>query len=184
MRTLFEVGGVERAALRDSGFWDAMTASPARVLDGGQRDRFGDVIEHTGKAYGDLALDFGAWHGDWTPWNMAWHRGVLRLWDWERFARGVPNGFDLLHYRLQEAMRTASGPPYATWPDTAAATLEPLGPTGAAAQATVRLYLLELCRRYLLAAQEPIGGPLRADAERLLELLRSHPPRTDSGRTP
>ncbi|GAA0572221.1 hypothetical protein [Actinomadura livida] len=182
MRTLFEVGGVERAALRDSGFWDALTASPAQVLDDGQRDRFGDVIETTGKAYGDLALDFGAWHGDWTPWNMAWHRGVLRLWDWERFARGVPNGFDLLHYRLQEAMRTASGPPYATWPDTAPTALEPLGLTGAAAQATVRLYLLELCRRYLLAAQEPIGGPLRADTERLLELLRSHPPRPDSGR--
>lgn len=184
MRALFEVGGVERAALRDSGFWDAMTASPADILDGGRRDRFGEVVESTGKAHGDLPLDFGAWHGDWTPWNMAWHRGVLRLWDWERFALGVPNGFDLLHYRLQEAMRTASGPPYATWPATAAAILEPLGPTGAAAEATVRLYLLELCRRYLLAAQEPIGGPLRADAERLLDLLYSNPPQTDSGRNP
>lgn len=177
MRALFEVGGVERAALRDSGFWDAMTASPADVLDERQHAMFGEVVETIGKAHGDLPLDFGAWHGDWTPWNMAWHRGVLRLWDWERFARGVPNGFDLLHYRLQEAMRTASGPPYAAWPDGAAAALEPLGPAGAAADATVRLYLLELCRRYLLAAQEPIGGPLRADAERLLTLLH-----TDLGR--
>ncbi|TDC93361.1 hypothetical protein E1285_10250 [Actinomadura sp. 7K507] len=182
MRTLFEVGGVERAPLRDSGFWDTMTASPARILDERQRDRFGDVIETTGKAHGELVLDFGAWHGDWTPWNMAWHRGVLRVWDWERFARGVPNGLDLLHYRLQEAMRTASGPPYAAWPDAASRTLEPLGLTGAAADATVRLYLLELCRRYLLAAQEPIGGPLRADTERLLDLLRSHPPHP--GRNP
>ena len=81
-------------------------------------------------------------------------------------------------------MRAASGPPHATWPATAAAILEPLGPTGAAAEATVRLYLLELCRRYLLAAQEPIGGPLRADAERLLDLLYSNPPQTDSGRNP
>ncbi|WP_067806747.1 hypothetical protein [Actinomadura formosensis] len=177
MRALFEVGGVERTALRDSGFWDAMTASPADVLDERQRAAFGEVVETIGKAHGDLPLDFGAWHGDWTPWNMAWHRGVLRLWDWERFARGVPNGFDLLHYRLQEAMRTASGPPYAAWPDGAAAALEPLGPAGAAADATVRLYLLELCRRYLLAAQEPIGEPLRADAERLLTLLH-----TDLGR--
>ncbi|NDU74644.1 hypothetical protein GWI34_18715 [Actinomadura sp. DSM 109109] len=176
MRALFEVGGVERAPLRGSSYWEEMAAAPALVLDGRQRDVFGEVVETTGKAYGDLALDFGAWHGDWTPWNMAWHRGVLRLWDWERFARGVPNGFDLLHYRLQEAMRTASGPPYATWPHTAAAHLGPLGLDGRLAEATVRLYLLELCRRYLLAAQEPIGGPLRADTERLLTLLHTNPP--------
>ncbi|TDC55440.1 hypothetical protein E1281_12555 [Actinomadura sp. KC345] len=183
-RTLFEVGGVERAPLRDSGFWDTLAASPARILDERQRNRFGDVVETAGKAHGDLVLDFGAWHGDWTPWNMAWHRGVLRVWDWERFARGVPNGFDLLHYRLQEAMRTASGAPYTTWPDTASRALEPLGLSDAAAGATVRLYLLELCRRYLLAAQEPIGGPLRADTERLLGLLHSRPPRTAPGRNP
>ncbi|MFA1545206.1 hypothetical protein [Actinomadura chokoriensis] len=173
MRALFEVGGVERTPLRDSGFWDGMAASPAGVLDERQRAVFGEVVEGVGKAHGDLPFDFGAWHGDWTPWNMAWHRGVLRLWDWERFARGVPDGFDLLHYRLQEAMRTASGPPYATWPDAAAAVLAPLGLPAATADATVRLYLLELCRRYLLAAQEPIGGPLRADAERLLSLLHA-----------
>ncbi|TYB46494.1 hypothetical protein [Actinomadura chibensis] len=182
MRALFEVGGVERAPLRDSPFWAATAASVDEVLDDGRRARFGEVVERTGEAHGDVPLDFGAWHGDWTPWNMAWHRGVLRLWDWERFGRGVPNGFDLLHYRLQEAMRTAAGPPYATWPDGAAAVLEPLGLTGAAADATVRLYLLELCRRYLLAAQEPIGEPLRADAERLLALL--HSTATDPGRNP
>ncbi|MES9608699.1 hypothetical protein [Actinomadura sp. NPDC000929] len=184
MRALFEVGGVERAPLRASAYWEEMAASPGRVRDERQRAVFGEVVEGVGKAHGDLVLDFGAWHGDWTPWNMAWHRGVLRLWDWERFSRGVPNGFDLLHYRLQEAMRTASGPPYAAWPDGAAALLEPLGPTGPAAEATVRLYLLELCRRYLLAAQEPIGGPLRADTERLLTLLHTTPPDTPSGGTP
>ncbi|MEU5991847.1 hypothetical protein ABZ806_22975 [Spirillospora sp. NPDC047418] len=177
MRALFEVGGTERTPLRGSAYWDGMAASPAEVVDESRRAVFGEVVEGVGKAHGDLPLDFGAWHGDWTPWNMAWHRGVLRLWDWERFARGVPNGFDLLHYRLQEAMRTASGPPYAAWPDGAAAALGPLGLTGVAAGATVRLYLLELCRRYLLAAQEPIGGPLRADADRLLDLLH-----TDLGR--
>ena len=184
MRALFEVGGVERGPLGASAYWDEMAASPGRVIDERQRAVFGEVVESTGKAHGDLVLDFGAWHGDWTPWHMAWHRGVLRLWDWERFSRGVPGGFDLLHYRLQEAMRTASGPPYAAWPDGAAALLEPLGLTGPAAAATVRLYLLELCRRYLLAAQEPIGGPLRADTERLLALLHTTPPEPTPGGTP
>ncbi|WP_051712148.1 hypothetical protein [Spirillospora albida] len=184
MRALFEVGGVERVPLRGSAFLAGLREAPAALLDDRPRALFGEVVEAAARAHGGLELDFGAWHGDWTPWNMAWHRGVLRLWDWERFARGVPNGFDLLHYRLQEALRTAPGPPYATWPDGAAALLAPIGLTGAAASATVRLYLLELCRRYLLAAQEPIGGPLRADADRLLGLLHAAPPRPDTGRTP
>ena len=46
-------------------------------------------------------LAFGAWHGDWTPWNMASTAGGLLVWDWERFATGVPVGFDALHYWLQ-----------------------------------------------------------------------------------
>ncbi|GAA4224930.1 hypothetical protein GCM10022254_05610 [Actinomadura meridiana] len=184
MRALFEVGGVQQTPLRDSSFWNALTASVAEVLDESQRLRFGEVIEDMGKAHGDLTFDFGAWHGDWTPWNMAWHRGVLRLWDWERFATGVPNGLDLLHYRLQQAQRTAgNAEPYATWPTAASTLLEPLGLTGVAADATVRLYLMELCRRYLLAAQEPIGGPLRADTERLLTLVHTNPALT-AGRNP
>ncbi len=46
----------------------------------------------------ELAL--GAWHGDWTRWNSARHGSRLLLWDWERFAGGVPVGFDALHHRL------------------------------------------------------------------------------------
>ena len=47
------------------------------------------------------ALTFGAWHGDWAPWNMASTERGLLVWDWERFTSGVPLGFDALHYRLQ-----------------------------------------------------------------------------------
>ncbi|MFC0036741.1 phosphotransferase [Actinomadura rayongensis] len=178
MRALFEVGGAERAVLRDSPFWASVTGDAAAIADADQRERFTAVVADVEKAHGGRALEFGAWHGDWTPWNMAWHRGRLRLWDWERFARPVPAGFDLLHYRLQEAMRVQPGPAYAAWPDGADAALAPVGLTGADADATVHLYLLELCRRYLLAAQEPIGEPLRADADRLLHLLHAGPGRT------
>ncbi|MGI5167249.1 hypothetical protein ACQEU3_23160 [Spirillospora sp. CA-253888] len=173
MRALFEVGGVRRAALRDSPFWEGMERAAGELADPGQAARFGEVVAGIGAAFGGQVLDFGSWHGDWTPWNMAWHRGRLQVWDWERFARGVPCGLDLLHYRLQEAMRTAPGPAYSAWPAGAPALLEPLGVTGAAAQATLRLYLLELGRRYLIAAQGPIGEPLRPQADRLLDLLHA-----------
>ena len=49
-------------------------------------------------------LAFGSWHGDWTPWNMAFSGGRVLVWDWERFENGVPVGFDAVHYQLQGAV--------------------------------------------------------------------------------
>ncbi len=40
----------------------------------------------------------GAWHGDWSPFNMAPADGhSWFVWDWERFGDGVPLGLDLIH---------------------------------------------------------------------------------------
>ncbi|MCU1616355.1 MAG: hypothetical protein JWO98_3895 [Frankiales bacterium] len=174
MRSLFAVAGLSRGPLADSRFWEQISAVPGRLTDQARARRLTAVIERAAQVHGARTLDFGAWHGDWTPWNMAWHRGTVRLWDWERFARGVPAGLDLLHYRLQEAMRSAAVEPYTEWPAGAAASLAELGITGAGAEATVELYFLELCRRYELAAQGPIGAPLRPQADRLLTLLENN----------
>lgn len=174
MRTLFAVDGVTRAPYTESAFWTELADTP-RVLDDPDRSaRLAAVIGKLAAAHGGPALDFGAWHGDWTPWNMAWHRGTLRLWDWERFERGVPAGFDLLHYRLQEATRQPGPSPYARRPATAAAMLAPLGVSGPAAEATLDLYLLALCCRYLRAGAGPRGEAVRAQADGLLDLLSDH----------
>ena len=50
-------------------------------------------------------LPLGAWHGDWTPWNMSRRRGRLQLWDWERFETGVPLGLDRCHYGVNAVVR-------------------------------------------------------------------------------
>ncbi|MEV8508193.1 hypothetical protein AB0368_25720 [Actinoplanes sp. NPDC051475] len=55
-------------------------------------------------------LEFGDWHGDWVPWNMARHRGRLLVWDWENRAAGVPVGFDLAHQAFQTALSTHRRP--------------------------------------------------------------------------
>jgi hypothetical protein len=52
----------------------------------------------------NLELEFGDWHGDWVPWNMAEHQDRLMMWDWENHARGVPVGFDLAHQAFQTAL--------------------------------------------------------------------------------
>ncbi|WP_245908531.1 hypothetical protein [Pseudosporangium ferrugineum] len=55
-------------------------------------------------------LEFGDWHGDWVPWNMARHRGRLLVWDWENRSTGVPVGFDLAHQAFQTALSTRGRP--------------------------------------------------------------------------
>ena len=50
------------------------------------------------------SVEFGSWHGDWTPWNMAMSAGRAMVWDWERFQAGIPVGYDAVHYRLQQAV--------------------------------------------------------------------------------
>jgi hypothetical protein len=59
---------------------------------------------------GGLAVEFGDWHGDWVPWNMARHRGGLLVWDWENRAPDVPIGFDLAHQAFQTALSTHGRP--------------------------------------------------------------------------
>jgi hypothetical protein len=105
---------------------------------------------------GELSLEFGDWHGDWVPWNMARHRGGLLVWDWENRAAGVPVGFDLAHQAFQTALSTHRRPAA----ECAAATDKALHEYGAAiglpeeAQRFVAdAYLVELwLRTYELSA--------------------------------
>jgi hypothetical protein len=59
---------------------------------------------------GGLAVEFGDWHGDWVPWNMARHHRRLLVWDWENRAPDVPVGFDLAHQAFQTALSTHGRP--------------------------------------------------------------------------
>jgi hypothetical protein len=161
-------GATRRVPLAESTFWPRFADVP--LDDPDQRKRFSDATGRIGEAYGADAVEFGAWHGDWTPWNMAWHGGRLQLWDWERFDPDVPAGLDLLHYRCQ------TGGGYDAWPDSAI--LAPLGQRGRTAAVTAELYVLELTRRYLYAAQGDLGEPLRPQAAGLLDLLYANAGRT------
>jgi hypothetical protein len=103
------VRGLRGARLETSAFW-------RRVADVGP-DRWHDVDV---SAFSRLraAIDpgteclFGAWHGDFGPWNAAWGAGALEVWDWERFDADVPAGLDGAHWRVQLALGTD---PVAAW---------------------------------------------------------------------
>ncbi|WP_327047979.1 hypothetical protein OG320_08920 [Microbispora sp. NBC_01189] len=107
---------------------------------------------HTGTA---------AWHGDFTAWNTAaGPDGRLLVWDWERFAVGVPVGFDALHHFFHRALRRMP-PPVAARACLAQAgrVLEPFGADSAGARRTAAHYLITLAERHRRDGHEPLGSP-------------------------
>lgn len=70
----------------------------AAALDTGQRRTLARLVDIVEGTCGPVVLPYGAWHGDFLPWNLAWDSGRLVTWDWEYWAASVPLGFDLLHY--------------------------------------------------------------------------------------
>ena len=53
--------------------------------------------------HGATEIELGRWHGDLTPWNMAWSGRTPYVIDWEHSASGVPVGLDAIHFHFQVA---------------------------------------------------------------------------------
>ena len=100
-------------------------------------------------AHGSTVMTAGAWHGDFVPWNVRSGGGEIGVWDWERFATGVPLGFDRLHFDAQVAVhRRGMAIPAALASLTANSSQLLPGLDDGARSATVAAYLTELLVRY------------------------------------
>lgn len=89
---------------------------------------------------GITGLDFEAWHGDWSPWNLGrTDAGEWCLWDWERAAIDVPRGFDQVHRQVH----------YGAGLDAGRTALASRGLSEEAIDVTVGLYLLEFAARMI-----------------------------------
>jgi hypothetical protein len=167
--------GVSRSTLSASGFIDRLLGRldgvdpqhGAGVRGAGVRgaDALRALITRLSEVAGASTLTFGCWHGDLTPWNLAYTSAGLLVWDWERYAVGVPVGFDALHYWLQaRAVRPRRDPAqaaarcFATAPELLAAFDVP----PAQARLTALAYLAELSVRYLADRQAEAGARLGA----------------------
>lgn len=103
----------------------------------------------------------GSWHGDWTPWNMSIRDGLAQVWDWERFASGVPLGYDRLHFEVQGAIvrdGRSAGTSVRDMVDGAPTLLAPFEAPSELATRTALLYLVEIGSRYLHDRQEEAGS--------------------------
>ncbi|MGH3241231.1 MAG: aminoglycoside phosphotransferase [Spirillospora sp.] len=170
-----EIDGVERVALTASPYWESLRARVAALgSDAGQE--IAAVLDRVAERAGDRVLPFGAWHGDWTAWNMAALPEQMLVWDWERFGTGVPVGFDAVHYVTQDAItehgtdpRQAADEGMAGAPEL----LAPLGLTPDEATLAALLYLAELGTRYLTDRQDEAGARLGRLDTWLLPVLAS-----------
>jgi hypothetical protein len=130
------------------------------------------VVERLDAA--DPLLDLGGWHGDFNPGNFAIDNDHLVVWDWERFDRGVPVGFDLLHHRLHDAITRRGADPRraaASLVDGADLLLAELGVAPAAARVTAEVYLAWLACRYVGDGQDRAGSRLGRVEDWLLAAL-------------
>ncbi|MFI0482436.1 aminoglycoside phosphotransferase [Actinomadura sp. 9N215] len=170
-----EVDGVERLPLTAAPYWDALR-SRATALGTDAAREITAALDRVAERAGDRVLPFGAWHGDWTAWNMAALPDTMLVWDWERFGTGVPVGFDAVHYVTQDAIteggvdpRRAADEGLAGAPEA----LAPLGLTPDEATLVALLYLAELGTRYLTDRQDEAGARLGRLDTWLLPVLTS-----------
>ncbi|MFC0861945.1 hypothetical protein ACFHYQ_06525 [Sphaerimonospora cavernae] len=102
-------------------------------------------------------VDGCAWHGDFTPWNVAAAAdGRLLVWNWGRFGTGVPYGFDALHYFFHRCLRRMR--PRQTAEACLAQAGRLLG-TPEDARRTAAHYLITLADRHHRDGHEPLGPP-------------------------
>ncbi|MCZ3387545.1 MAG: hypothetical protein LH645_00090 [Actinomycetia bacterium] len=127
-------------------------------------------VEHAS----DNSLQWGSWHGDWRHTNMSVTTSGCSVWDWERFATGIPLGYDALHLFLMShaaSVRDLHALPVDLF-DNAARLLRPFGVRErAVAELTTAGYLLELAGRYLDDNQSQAGARLGSVGEWLLPYL-------------
>lgn len=164
----------EPVALAESP-WLAGVATRSATVDHGFAATLDDVARALVHRHPAARLQHGSWHGDWGPWNMSWHRGRPQVWDWERFAGGVPVGFDAAHYVAHPVLqhvgrREAALTALATSVPAAVADLLGCRPDRPETAAVVDAYLLEMACRFGADSQPEPADPIRRAAAWHLEL--------------
>lgn len=96
-------------------------------------------------------VEFGRWHGDLVPWNLAITDGGTFVFDWEHSSPCAPWGFDAAHWSFQRAFveRGLTAEAAATRVDVESRRWSALGVEVGMPRLVVSLYLLEMALRTL-----------------------------------
>ncbi|WP_246001971.1 phosphotransferase [Allorhizocola rhizosphaerae] len=175
MREVAAACGTTQGWLATSPYWTDLRNRLAQVADQSEGQELGEAARKLVDACSDLGLRYGAWHGDWAPWNMANTTEGLLVWDWERFTPGVPLGFDALHHDLQRRLQSGVEPRHAVEQTVrnAGGLLNQFDVVPDSAEITALLYLVDLAARYLADRQAEAGARLGVLGTWLLPVLVS-----------
>ncbi len=145
-----ELDPAERVPLSDTPLWQRLTAELEQFPTTADYEPLRAAHEALGAHAGGVDVTTGSSHGDFSPWNMWQTKSGLLIWDWERFASGVPIGSDLVHYRLQQLLIEGVDMPTATREvvDRAAEIVPGTVADPQAARITALAHLLTLAVRY------------------------------------
>jgi hypothetical protein len=165
--------GYTHGTLTGSVYWAELRARLATVGDRAEGAQLAAAAEQLGGYAGRQVLRFGSWHGDWAPWNMANLTDALLVWDWERFARHVPTGFDAVHHELQRRIQLSGDATQAVEATVrgAGTLLQPFAVPPETRELTALLYLIDLATRYLTDRQAEAGARLGVLGTWLLPVL-------------
>ncbi len=153
-----------------SGHLERLRAGVTQLADAEAAATYAAALDRIAERHAHTVLDFAAWHGDWTPWNMAWRRRRVQLWDWERFDTGVPVGMDRIHYVLSALARTEGFTDRTILRALELPTArEYARPTQQ--EAVGLLYLATIAGRYLIGSQHDHAGPVPARARATVQAL-------------
>ena len=165
--------GYTSGPLDGSTYWHELRNRLRAVGGRSEGAELGAAAQLLAKHAGDTVFRYGAWHGDWAPWNMANLADALLVWDWERFATGVPMGFDAIHHELQKRIQQTGDAQDAVEQTVrrAGELLAPFGVPIAGRAVTALLYLVDLAVRYLTDRQAEAGARLGVLGTWLLPVL-------------
>ncbi|MEU4215591.1 hypothetical protein [Actinoplanes sp. NPDC026623] len=165
--------GYTSGTLVGSAYWAELRGRLAAVCDRPEGAALASAAELLATHAGQHTLRYGAWHGDWAPWNMANLADTLLVWDWERFARGVPAGFDAVHHELQRRIQSTGNATEAVEATVrrAGELLAAFGVADEVRELTALLYLIDLAARYLTDRQAEAGARLGVLGTWLLPVL-------------
>jgi hypothetical protein len=165
--------GITQGWLATSPYWADLRARLIQVADQPDGAALNKAARRLVEHCSDLGLRYGAWHGDWAPWNMASTEDALLVWDWERFTPGVPHGFDALHHDLQRRLQSGVDPKEAVEQTirNSGGLLSAFEVVPDCAEITALLYLVDLAARYLADRQAEAGARLGVLGTWLLPVL-------------
>lgn len=151
-------------------WWHRQWQATGALADPVSRSRFGRALERVAAIAGRRELSWGAWHGDWTPWNMAPAGERVLLWDWERFETGVPRGLDALHYVVNAVNSGTPASAEGVLRALALASYRDRSPGGEPHVQSL-LYLVAILTRYLRLVDVPGGEHISSRAMQTLVAL-------------